>query len=232
MRMVKEEASPGTYVHHPAQQTLDLDSYEWVKLFVRDQELRRELQGLEEQIIKTQNSLIDREELRQRFEGQRAAIKTEFLELTAASFGQVQARNGNLFDNVIPQQLRLTPLIFLSDEDIDKIFSSLPQGIKEADISKKVLKLEKRIEEINGEIEKSLSPKSRWYHTPSGDPEPYPKGDRWLEFVSSWRETASRYTSPVNYRGEKLLTLGELEAWKMLEFDKLSKPFILREPRE
>jgi len=231
MREVKTEASSGVYVFHSPAQTLDLVEYSWVPLFVKDQELRRELQGLEEQIIKTQNSLIDRDELRQRFEGQRVAIRQEFLELTAASLSQVQGRHGNLFDNVIPQQLRLVPLIFLSQEDIDSVFVKLPQGVTQVEVNRKITKLRGRVQEIQAEIDKDLSPKSRWYHTPSGDPEPYPKGCRWLEFVSSWRETASRYTEPVNHRAEKLSTPGELEAWRMLEFDKLSKPYILREPQ-
>ena len=173
MRMLKEETgASGVYVHHQAQQTLDLVSYTWVPLFVKDKILREEMVRLEAEIIKTQNSLINRDELRKRFEGERAAIRQEFLELTAGSLAQVQERKSNLFDGVVAQQLRLVPLIFLSSEDVDKIFLSLPQGITRQEIDRKVTKLQKRISEIRTEIARDLSPKSRWYHTPSGDPEP------------------------------------------------------------
>ena len=231
MRMVKEEASPGAYVHHPASCTLDTNSYAWVKDYLKDKNLREEAAALEAEILSTQNSLIDRDELKKRFEGERVAIKQEFLGLTAASLSQVQGRHGNLFDNVIPQQLRLVPLIFLGQEDIDKIFSSLPKGTTQREIDLRVRGLLKRIEELNLEIDRDLSPKSRWYHTPDGSRESYPRGCRWLEFTNSWRETASRYSEAVNHEGERLKTEAEHMAWKLLEFDKLSKPYILREPQ-
>ena len=142
----------------------------------------------------------------------------------------MQQRKGSvLLTELSAQQLIRAHLLSLTEADIDDIFKRLPEGVTQMEISKRVRKFEKRISEIQAEIDRDLSPKSRWYHTPAGDPEPFPRGDRWSEFVNSWKETASRYTEPVNHEGERLKTEAERTAWKLLEFDKLSKPYILRE---
>ena len=231
MRMVKTEASSGAYVHHQVQSTLDLSGYSWVPLFIKDQVLRKEISDLEAEIIKTQNSLIDKGELRQRFDQQREAIRQEFIELTAASLAQVQERKSNLFDGVVAQQLRLVTLLLLGQEDIDSIFSSLQKGTTQREIDLKVKKLEKRKEEIQEEINKNFSPQSRWFHKLDGSREDFPRGDRWTEFVNSWRETASRYGEAVNYEGERLKTEAEHMAFKLLFFN-LQKVTPLREPRD
>ena len=232
MRMVKEEASPGAYVYHAASQTLDLAEYSWVKDFVRDQELRKEMTELEAEIIKTQNSPVDRSELRARFDQQREGIKQEFSELTVDSLKKMQDRKSHvLLADMGAQQLIRVHLLSLTEKDIDGIFARLPAGVLLVDINKKVTKLEKRIFEIQQEIARDLSPKTRWFYTPSGDAEPYSKGCRWFQLVSEWRQEASRCSGECNFRGEKP-NEAEKVAYHFLKLDEVMKVEPLHEPRD
>jgi len=230
MREIREEVSSGAYLYRKTSQTLDLD-YDWVHLFVRDQALRQEIKSIEEEIKATRNLPIAKSELRENFKQQREAIKLNFVALVRDSLGDIQKKKTNeLFKDVGPGMLRLVPLLILDEADVDTIFQNLENGVSQDIINKKVSKLEARIQEIQQEIDRDLSPKSRWYHTPEGDVEPYPNGCRWFEFVNEWKDIARRYTEPVNYQGNKLSTSGEIMAWNMLGFDKLEKIYPLQKP--
>jgi hypothetical protein len=158
-------------------------------------------------------------------------IRNQLIECTADSLKKMQDRKSHvLLADMGAQMLIRCHLLSLTDADIDSVFAKLPQGVMQVKINKKVTKLEKRISEIQQEIDRDLSPKSRWYFDPAGERESYPRGDRWSEVVNEWKQVASRYTEPVNHEGERLKTEAERTAWKLLGFDNLQKVTPLREP--
>lgn len=120
----------------------------------------------------------------------------------------------------------------LAEEEIDSIFSGLEAGVSSGEKAVKISALQGRMDELRSIIEGELSPRERWFYTPSGIPIRYPKGCRWTRFVDAWKEVVSRHTGPVDLDGYKIVKAAAMEAYSLLGLDGVFKKTPLSEGRD
>ncbi len=213
---------------------VDTRSYDWVKDFVRDQKLRKEISDLQNQIKAVQNGPMHKDEVAALFRNGLINIRAGIVEQLKAQALNVQQRRAAFFSEFHPRSL--SPLAFnvLSESEIDDILSVLGEGKKEQEIADIVKGLHQEINKRKVIIETELSPQNRWLHFTSGWPVPYPKGCKWTIFVEDWKKVCVRFKVPVTIEGYLLETAEEHMAYKMLELDKLYRhqsQEYLRKPR-
>ena len=233
-RLIKEVLGSGGQVSFKRHYKLDVEKYAWVADFVKDQKLRKEIEQLQEEITKTQLSLIDKKELRGMFEAGIKQTKENFLQLLKDHISKAQRHDEPVIGGlhawgVIRSELPLMSLLLISPEDTKSIFADLPEGTKGGDIELTVAAIRAQIEKCNRTIETELSPPERWFFDDQGRPRPYPGGCRWTKFVEGWRKVATRYEGKVTIEGVALSTEDEHAAWYLLELDKIAKLTPLRE---
>lgn len=214
---------------------LDLEGYSWLESYLGDQKKRGEIEKFREEIAEVQNSKMDRNELKKSFVEQQEEIKKEFLGLIRGNLSTVQNRLNDLYgvvEHLEDRIFHLVPLAYLTDGDIENLFKDLPAGLKEEDVKKKVAETEERIKKLNAEIEKDFSPRDRWVYDGSGEPISYPRGCRWLVFVTDWYRIQQKFTLPVSVEGLLLKDSVEKKAWELLGLDEVVKLQPLKEPFE
>ena len=234
-KAVKEVLASGGRIIFKHRYNIDVDKYSWVRDFVRDQELRKEIDRLQKEIAATQQSLIDRDELQAMFDAGVEQLKQGFLELLRDHLVEAQKREcpviGGLHSfGVISNRLPLMTVSLASPEDIGNIIAGLPRGVKQKEIEATVEGLRKQIAKCNETIERELSPRERWFHFDTGKPQPYPVGCRWTKFVSDWKTVVARFDGKVDIEGVALVTEEEFTAFHMLELDRVRKMPPLRDP--
>jgi hypothetical protein len=232
-RAIKQVLSSDGQVSFKRQYKLDVDKYSWVPLFVRDQQIRKEIEGLQQEIAATRLSLIDRDELRAMFDAGVEQAKANFLELLRDHLSRAQRHEEAIIGGlqaygVIKNELHLAVLLLALPEDIEEIIQGLPEGMRRKDIEKKVQGFERQIAKLNETIEKELSPKGRWFYDDAGNPLGYPQGCRWSLFVDGWRKVQKRYDGKVDIEGCTLRTEEEFNAFYALGFERLDKITPLR----
>jgi len=236
-RAIKEVLASSGQVSFKRAYQLDAVNYFWVKEYVRDQKIRKEIESLREKIAATQQSLIDRDELRAMFEAAVKQTRRNFLEILKNNLSRAQKHEcgviGGLHEyGVISSELPLMAVTLVSSKEVADIIAGLPIGVKRK-------KLEEDIEALKGEttklydvIEKELSPKDRWFYNDRGNPFPYPNGCRWTKFVEGWKKVVARFDGKVDIEGCALVTEDEFAAFHMLELDRVPKYIPLRTPWE
>lgn len=234
-RAISEVLRSGGQVSFKRKYRLDVEGYSWVKDFVRDQKIRREIEGLQGEITATQKSLIDRDELRAMFEAGVEQTRRNFLELLKNHLLEAQRRDcpviGGLHSfGVISNKFHLMTVSLASSEDIKDIIKALPVGVKRKEVEKTVEGIRKQIAKLNETIDKDLSPQERWFYFDTGKPMPYPGGCRWSKFVEGWKKVLTRFDGKADIEGCALVTEDEFAAFHMLELDKVRKLTPLRKP--
>ena len=209
---------------------LDTVNYAWVEGYLADQKARNEIKSLEREIRKVREAPIDPGELRAAFEANMQGLKARKLELLKSHIADAQQQRVQLLSPESVFAVIGAPYGYLSfldyvfsPEDLDFLFRDLGPGVPQQEKDKQFSTCQKRIEFLEKQIVEVLSPQERWFHTPAAKPIPYPKGCRWTHFVSTWKETASRYREPVTIDGLKLSTEREHWAYHALELDKVVK---------
>ncbi len=234
---IKEVLASGGQVSFKRHYRIDVDKYSWVKDFVRDQKLRKEIERLQKEIVTTQKSLIDKDELRAMFKAGIEQVRLDFFELLKGHLNESQKHECGVISGLHPygnisSKLILASLLLVSPLDIDDIIVGLPAGVKQKEVEKTIEGIRKQIAEHNETIEKELSPQERWFYTDTGKPMPYPGGCRWTKFVEGWRKVVARFDGKVDIEGCALKTDAEFEAFYLLEMEKVSKLTPLRTPWE
>ena len=214
---------------------IDVEKYSWVKDYIHDQKIRKEIERLQKEITATQGSFIDRDELRVMFEAGLKQVKQDFLELLKNHLLEAQSRVWPVIAGlhpygVIPDQLSLMSATLVSSEEIKDIIAELPVGVKSKEIERTVEGNKKQIAKLNETIDKELSPQERWFYFDTGKPASYPTGCRWTKFVEGWKKVVSRFDGKVDIEGCALVTEDEFAAFNMLELDKVHKLTPLRTP--
>ena len=216
---------------------LDVVNYSWVKLYVRDQRTRQEIDQLKKKIAEALKSPVDKDELRAMFEAGVEQTRRNFLEYLKANFARAQKHEGGVIGGLheygnISTELPLMAVTLVSPEEITEIVESLPDGVKRKKVEEDVEALKDEITKLLNIIEKELSPKSRWFHNNSGDPLSYPNGCRWTKFVEGWKKVVARFDGKVDIEGCALTTEDEFAAFHMLELASVPKLTPLRQPWE
>jgi len=232
---IRDVLSSGGQVHFKKQYNLDVNNYSWVADYMRDKKLRKEIKRLQKEITTTQQSLIDRDELRAMFEAGIEQVRRDFLELLKEHLTKAQRRKepivGGLHSfGVISNRLPMMSLQLVSSEEIGDIIAGLPVGITCKEIEKTVEGLRAQIAKHNETIEKELSPHERWFYSDQGEPLRYPGGCRWTKFVEGWKMVVARFDGKVDIEGCALKTDDEFAAFHMLELDNVLKLTPLRKP--
>lgn len=216
---------------------LDVVNYSWVKDYVRDQRMRREIDQLGKKIAEAQKSLISKNELQAMFEAAINQTRRNFLELVKANLSRAQKSECGVVGGLheygnISSELPLMAVTLISKEEIADIIASLPDGVKREKVEKDVEAIRDKIAELNETIEKELSPQDRWIYSDIGNPLPYPAGCRWSKFVEGWRKVVSRFDGKCDIEGCILKTDAEFEAFYLLELENIPKLTPLRKPWE
>jgi len=208
---------------------LDTVDYGWAADFRRDQDLRAEIDDLKAKIIEAGKALIHRDELKAQFKGVIKEINAFRIRQITAQLASAQNREQIIFnerfigERKVLGSLYLPYPITLSASEIDSIFSELPEGVKQQEIDANIAGYRERIQEIEGVIEKELSPSSRWFFQDNGKPIAYPQGCRWRGFFDVWAKVQARFEGPVTINGTGLKTDGEFMAYRVLGLDKVVK---------
>jgi len=216
---------------------IDVDKYSWVGNYARDRKTRKEIKSLKEKITATQQSLIDRDELRVMFEAGVKQTRETFLKLLKTNLARAQSHESGVMTAFyeygnIPTELPLLALSLVSGEEIADAIASLPEGVKREKVGKDIEALKGEITKLSNVIEKELSPKDRWFYDDRGNPLPYPAGCRWSKFVEGWKKVVARFDGKVDIEGCALKTEDEFAAFHMLELDRVPKLTPLRTPWE
>lgn len=214
---------------------VDTVSYDWVKTYVKDEETREEIKGLEGKIIEIQKLPIDKEELRAAFQENMAQFGRMRLNFLREHVKQAQQQDVPLLSPADvwaifkgPARMQTFLNYDLTDEEINSIFLELEQGTTRAEKDKQIAAVRQEIVKLEKKIEKEFSPKERWFYNSSGDRLSYPKGCRWTAFVKVWREVAARYSEPVDVNGGLLETADERAAYGLLKLGEVFKITPLR----
>lgn len=234
---IRDVLASSGQVRFKRQYRLDVVHYAWVKDYMRDQNMRREIDQLGKKIAETQKSRIDKNELRSMFEAGVEQTRRNFLELLKTNLARAQGHESGVIIafheyGVIPSELPLMALSLVSSEELADAIESLPEGVKREKVGKDVEVFRDKIAKLNEIIEKELSPPDRWIYNDMGNPFPYPKGCRWTKFVEGWKTVVARFDGKVDIEGCALVTEDEFAAFHMLELDKVRKLTPLRKPWE
>ena len=232
---IKEVLSSGGQVTFKRRYRIDVENYSWVKDFMKDQRLRREIDELKAKITATQRSLIHKDEVGAMFRAGLEQLKRDFLEFIMDKLSKAQRHECGVIVGfheygVISNKLPLMALTLISAEEIEDIVSVLPEGVKREKVAKDVDALKKQIAEREETIKNELSPADRWIYSDTGKPIPYPQGCRWSKFVEGWRKVLARFDGKVDIEGCALVTGDEVAAFHMLELEKVRKLTPLRDP--
>jgi hypothetical protein len=215
---------------------LDTRTYGWVEDFVRDESCRKKIETLKQKIAEAQALPIHKDELRNMFDDQVKKVNSFRIAQLKANLSDFQSRRERIIDELYMDNrliLGAKPYPFLmsfSAEDLEKIFSDLPEGAKQKDIDKTVSRYQAKIKELETVIKSELSPPGRWFHKDNGAPIPYPQGCRWTPFVETWRKVAARFDGKVNIEGEALKAPEEFAAYHLLDLDRVTKLPPLKTP--
>ncbi len=211
---------------------LDTVKFSWVDDYLRDEALRKKIQGLNDKINEMHNSPMHKDELRALFESTIDQINNERRLWFEEKLKAVQNRKGRMIYSdmlIYNASLYISP-IGLSKGDIDQIFANIPEGVKQADITTAIGRMQEEVAEIEAVIEKELSPRSRWLYREDGEPFHYPQGCRWTQYVNAWKKIAQRFDGPVSAEGVPVQNEHEEAAYYALGLDKIQKLEPLRKP--
>ena len=212
---------------------IDLENYSWIEIFLKDLKKRDEIEKLNQEIVQVKHhTLIGKDKIRKDFENWQKETRQEFKDLIKKGLLEIQGRKGDIEGIAERADLRSLQICSLSQNEVEDIFSSILNGVSQAEIDKEVSALEAKIEKLKEGLQKSLSLKERWIHDESGSPLPYPQGCRWTIFVEAWERVAARFSGACTIEGVALSTDSEKKAWKLLEMDEVHKSSPLREPFE
>lgn len=211
---------------------LDTNTFEWVKPYLRDKKIRTEIKQLQQEIVEARNYPIHRDELREMFKARISQINSFRMQQIREHLSNVQQRIPDeplITENMLEHRkfggVRIQPyLIKFTDEQLDDIFSELPEGVPQKEIEKQVSACQIRISELEKELTADeLNPRTRWIFRDDGINIPYPKGCRWTAFVSVWEMVAKRFRGNVNIEGYPLTTQAETDAFFMLGLNSVHK---------
>ena len=215
---------------------VDTRAYDWVKDFVKDEEIRAKIKSLKEKIVETKALPIHKDELRTIFDERVKSINSFRLKQLKANLTEFQNRKALLINELIMDHrliLGAKPYPFLiafSSEELKEIFSELQEGVKQAEIDQTVEICVTEINKLEAVIDRDLSPQSRWFHKDNGTPIVYPQGCRWTPFVETWRKVVARFEGRVDIEGFALKNGPEIDAYHLLELDRVAKRTPLKEP--
>jgi hypothetical protein len=211
---------------------LDTANFSWVDDFLRDEALRKKIMDLRENIDKTRKSKINKDELRKMFDSAVFQIEQARLSWFEENLKSVQDRTGAIFNSFMLSGNRYISPLGLSKENVDALFEKLPEGISQAQIDEEIKVMHSEIAQIEAVIAEELSPRSRWIYREDGEPQPYPRGCRWTQFVIAWKKIIPRFDGLVSIEGLPIDKDGEKTAYYALGLDKIAKLHPLRKPGE
>lgn len=211
---------------------IDTEKYDWVDKYLKDVELRKEIDRLREEIPKIEGQLMHREELKARFLESLKDINKMQEQQIFFHLLNVQARTENLISPESVRALKIVPPVSLGTDEINTIIAKLPSGVRQAEIDRDMKKNKERIEEIRAKIDKELSPSDRWFYHDTGERVRYPQGCRWTLFVKDWKMVVSRFDGVVNIEGFSCVSEAEATAFYALGMGDVRKLTPLRKPHE
>lgn len=218
---------------------LETRKYAWVEDYLRDVNIRAEISKAQDEIKEARSSLIHKDELRAQFKASCKKLNEFRVKQIRALLGEIQAGSPIPFSVLqigAGRKILGAPVlpwfINFSEEELDTIFSALPEGIREKDRQSMIAKCQQTIVDLEKTIETELSPQSRWFFKENGQPEIFPRGCRWTIFVETWKRVAARFVGRVDVEGTKLKTDAEHWAFSKLGLDLVRKVTPLKEPRE
>lgn len=229
-RWVKMVLNEGGQVNMKRLYGIDVKSYAWIQDYVRDKKIREEIEGIQEEIKKTRNSLIHRDELKKLFINRLEGAKGSLVDYLKDHLIEVQERKEALLGDFYVKRMPFAAFLSIFSQEIEGIFPELPEGVTQQDIDKKCKELTGKIEGLEKMIQEELSPQGRWIHFDSGLPMPYPRGCRWTLFVNDWKRVISRFEGEATIEGCALKTDEEYKAFYLLGLDKVRKYTPLRKP--
>jgi len=229
-RWVKMVLGEGGQVNMKRLYGIDTINYAWVQDYVRDKKIREEIEEIQAEIKKVNNSLIHKDELKKLLINRLKGAKESLIDYLKCHLLQVQERKEALFGDYHIKRMPSAAFLSIFSQEIEDIFPDLPEGVAQQDIDKKSKELMNKIEKLKETIEKELSQRDRWVHFGTGLPVPYPRGCRWTQFVNDWKKVISRFEGGATIEGCALKSEEEYKAFYLLELDKVRKYTPLRKP--
>jgi hypothetical protein len=218
---------------------VDVDEFLWVKGYLKDKEIREKIIALKEEIKNISLLPLDRGELRQMFINRIKSMNDFGIIQISEHLKQVQSHQDVLINESLLNNRKYSGALMhivefgLPQAAIDKIFSFLPEGVKEKERSERTDKCKSEINELEAILrtDEGLNIKTRWVYMDTGVPFFYPQGCRWTAYAQAWGYVAQRFESPVDIEGFEMLNPFENDAYIMLGLGERHKLDPLQKPR-
>jgi hypothetical protein len=209
---------------------IDTVGYAWVDSYLKDKNARAEIVRLEGEISKVSRQPIHRDELKASFVESLKEINMLMSQQIASHLARAQNRETDLLDVNNIMVFRIVYPLNLTPNEIDTIFSRLPEGVMQSEIDKSIGDIRAQIYALRNEIDTELSPQGRWIHYDTGHAYTYPSGCRWTAFVNDWKTVACRFAAPVNIEGYAPESSAEETAYFALGLNDTRKAEPLKAP--